>query len=416
MYLLRSSSSWRGTLGIIGILVFLTACEEKATQAQVSNEGIPEYTRTLNVSGWETKVSSLNVFGLKVVSPDKKERMPAIGRLLKEQQPDFAFMQEAWTEEGRKDIFSNSNLKYNHYYPVQLTVGSGIQMLSTVAFERQSFRVFTLGGRVSRITEGEAWAGKGIGMSRVTLKGLPVSMFNTHLVARHGSENQNTSEDRYTPERLMQLFEVFAHIVEQTDSDAFILAGDFNQRYFHIEYDFWNKLSSLDGIKFEEQDHTFCTSCGDNSYRDKAFNGQLDYIYVSPRLLITNAQRDFDQRIKKQDGSTINLSDHYGLVSTIGAITGSSGKNPTLVRKNTTESLAYLQYRLEDYLNWYDKDKSDVDAKGLEDKICVKCNIETSLKAVKRYQEALASNNPAKLPNDLKRIRTRLDSYFQIFR
>ena len=73
----------------------------------------------------------------------------------------------------------------------------------------------------------EFWSGKGVGKVTSIFENLPVSFFNVHLLSRR-TENAREWEDKNSLDRLIELFETFAQVVEQTESDAFVLVGDFN--------------------------------------------------------------------------------------------------------------------------------------------------------------------------------------------
>ncbi|MCC6277781.1 MAG: endonuclease/exonuclease/phosphatase family protein [Oligoflexia bacterium] len=376
-------------------------------------EPITEHTRLKDLSEWSLTTASLNVWGLWAISKYKEERMPVIGNILSKLNPDVTLIQEAWQKESRQAIFRQSKLSKELYFSPPRTVGSGLYFLSHEPAGRAAFREFTLGGKLSSVTsEGEAVSGKGIASTTYAVRGLPVTFHNLHTIARWGEGDlAEIPEDKYIVHRFMAVFDIFRHIVEQTESDAFVVSGDFNFRYKHPEYNIWLKMTGLDGLRLEEFDKKTCTSCPENLFNENRNNGQIDFIWVSPRLKITQHRREFDQEIKANDGTMIRLSDHYGWYAQIHAIQGSSLQNPEQVRQRSVEAITYVHSRLVKFL---DEIKGTVEAKGVEDRICLQCQVEDSISATEKYLKVLTSKE--QLSKDEKKLLGRLESYYNIFR
>ncbi len=345
-----------------------------------------------------------------IISKSIKERTPHIGAALKARALDFAIIQESWVKKDRKALLKYSGLSDGTYFSVPRTIGSGLFNLTNGEQERNSFREFILNGELKDIKEADAYAGKGVAMTTAIVRGLPVSFFNTHTIARYNGDGER-EEDRHTIDRLLQVFEIFRHVVEQTDSDAFVIAGDFNMRSFQTEYRFWRALTSLDGIREEEKDPAFCTFCADNTFHNNS-EGQLDYVFISPRLRLTQYGRDFDVPFKDKKGKAMNLSDHYGWSAGLAVNTSPAAVSPEQARSSCLASVRQLRKRMEGQLEML---KGQVQTKGVEDRICRQCRVIDGLNALAAYEKALVPVNQGKDDERLRALRVRLDSYFDLF-
>ncbi|MDZ4677230.1 MAG: endonuclease/exonuclease/phosphatase family protein [Oligoflexia bacterium] len=409
--MLSFKNSFLLTLVLIVVITTSVNANTKALNPTV----IPNYTQTKNLTTWRAKLATYNVWGLMLFSKFKNDRMPKIGEALREQDLDYALLQEAWTTRSRQEIYSSAGLPFITYSDVNNTVGSGLFSLSKHPYKRHTFMPFTLNGGFGRLWEGEVFAGKGVSMATLDINGLPISFFNLHTVARHGLTATDAIEDRYTPERLAQLFEIFQHIVENVDSDAFVVAGDFNMRWFHTEYKFWKTLTSLSGNTLEEFDKTTCTSCKDNMFNINP-SGQVDYVFVSPKLKIIENKLSYTERFVNKLGVSLNLSDHYGWVSKIAMNSSKNEFNSVVAKQNTMDALNFLELRLYRYLNKKgsldDEDFPDP-FNGIQDRICISCRVRDCIRKVNIYQKVLTPD--AQLTVNQKALKLRLESYFKLF-
>ena len=380
---------------------------------------IPEYTRGTEPPGWSMSLISFNVWGVKLVAKDRDERMPHIGEAVLRRDVDVAVLQEAWLKKNREQIASVVSKPYQHNFEVPRTVGSGLFMLSDHPMTAPAFNEFLLNGRLTRIWEGEALAGKGVGSAQLDIRGLPVTLFNTHLIARHG--DKYGPQDKWWVERQLQIFEVFKHIIEQTQSDAFIVAGDFNVNPFQREYSYFRRLTSLDGTRFQEEDPQFCTNCPDNVYTPNAKLGQIDYIFLSPRLGFKKVKRDFEEKVALSRSKVVNLSDHYGWKAEVEVTPDRPHPPPEQVRASTTTAVRELHILLRQYKKEHSslyKEQEELEAKedpnrGIEDRLCISCRINDGIRLTQEYLDALegTSSDPR-----VQNLRVRLESYFQLFR
>ena len=381
-------------------VLFLLSC--RAVPPTLENP-MPQYTQKGDWSAWNLSVASINVWNLAVISKDNDPRMTGIGERIAKLGVDLALLQEAWTPDGRQRIQAGSKIPYMESFNRKKSIGSGLATLAHAPTLRRSFLEFALNGEISQFWEGDPFSEKGISLTTITWKGLPISVFNVHTIARHGDDH--LVEDEMTPHRLGQVFEIFSMIVEQTDSDAWILAGDLNMRFFQTEYRLLNELLQPVSNLQEDRDPQFCTSCPENPYGGGTNNGQLDYVFVSPRLALTSNVRDFDSFFKASDGKSYMYSDHYGWVSSLAVRPGGGGK-PQVIRQRIGAALAEIRLRLETEI------QGKILPFGVEERFQIKENMKHLANRIRLYESALSGAST--IDAEVQKIRVRLDSFIAI--
>lgn len=336
---------------------------------------------TFESQGFERnfRISTFNVYDLKLISKLRKVRMPAIGTAVKSRNLDVAVFQEAWTAKSRWWIQYNSEFPYGEYFDGPY-FGSGLYTLSRHPILSKDFRPFELNGRLWRVWEGDRLAAKGI--SRVTIDyfGSPIDIFNTHTIARY-SDFQDPS-DYFSPERMSQIFEVFDFIIRNRTSENFVLGGDLNSNLSSDEIQFLKTLMGLEITSLKGQ----CTYCPPNTLVTGPNNGQLDYIITSPKLKLMGYGRDFEELIEVKGGVS-NLSDHYGITATLNLNSEKTYYNT----KRTFQAVAYLREKLSNYLEISSMGQED---KGLVDKLKVRKHILKLIDLANLYFSALNPMNP----------------------
>lgn len=384
---------------ILIVTFLLSACQGPLAGSFTFEDQIERY-KTLDTS-WRFKLSTLNVYGLKLISPYKKQRMPAIGEALKKRNLDVAVLQEAWTEAGRKDIQTHSNFGVSRYFDKEGTIGSGMMFLTDIPVELIDFKTFTLDGRLLEFWQGDRLAAKGISLIQITKDQVPVDVFDMHTLARY--ENFLKPSDRYTPERLAQLFEAFDFIVNRRTSPIFVLGTDMNSDIPTEEFQFWLRLTGLETSALSGPES--CTYCPPNSFV-KGDQGQLDHVSISPLLQFDEIHRDYEEVIKIDSHKTSNLSDHFGLTAVVRGNT-KQFKNPP---SHIFETIHYLKWRLEDYLTWYSP-LSEPDEPG---KLDIKKQIEFVLHRVNFYIQAIERGGDDS--DDAKSLRRNYQAYLDLFK
>jgi len=383
---------------LLFIILIVSSCKTKRPSPLTTE--IPSHALNFENKSWSIKAATFNVRALPVKSPKAKKRMGLTGVEIDRLKIDIIGMQEAFITRGKKNLLKNTALKHSHFFKVPGTLGSGNFIVSKTPVSDPTFYYHLLLGPLKNI---EGWSGKGIGKVNTTHKKLPISFFNVHLLARRGRD-ANRWQDNNSIDRLIEIFEVFSQIVEQTESDAFILAGDFNMNMHNLEYAFFKNLTSLKGTLIQENRNE-CTFCENNTFNNHE-EGQLDYIWVSPRLKIDSSKIVFKSPIRIKH-EMMNLSDHFGILSDI-SINQNKYIDPATVRLKTTQQIDWLYHRTKRYLQ-----RNYSNEKSVAEKFCRKCRIKDTLDHLKLYKMALSGNKTLSKKESI--IKRRLDSYFSLF-
>ncbi len=165
---------------------------------------------------------------------NRPERMRALGALLTEIDPDVVGLQEAFIESDREvllDALSGSRLVHHVRFPGAV-VGNGLWILSAHPIEEAWFHRFESDGSWYRLTEGDWWAGKGVGLARLRLpNGARVDFYDTHAVAGRG----NAANEWIRQGQMAELAR-FVRESRTPGAPAFVV-GDFNTRPGAADYE-----------------------------------------------------------------------------------------------------------------------------------------------------------------------------------
>lgn len=178
-------------------------------------------------------VLTLNIWGIPLVSQDRKRRVNAIADRLASGEFDVVSLQEVWTTKDYEllQLKTVNVYPYSHYF-YSGVFGSGLCILSKYPIVRTFFHAWTVNGYVHRIQHGDWFGGKGVGLCRVMVKQRPVHIYIAHLHAEYDSVN-----DEYKAHRVLQAYDT-AQFIEHTRGNAVvqILAGDLNTEPKDIAY------------------------------------------------------------------------------------------------------------------------------------------------------------------------------------
>jgi len=386
------------TLWMVLAFILFSGCE---TDRPVTlGFPIESHTDQVKDSNWSIRAATLNTYSINVKGKHAKIRNEAIGDRINSLGIDLIGFQESYQKTANALLMQNSGLEFDKYFTMPATLGSGNLILSRNSFTGTSFYYHLLMGKVDNI---EMWSGKGIGKVSVVHDKLPLSFFNLHLISRKGV-NSDDWEDENTTDRMIELFEVFSQVVEQTDSDAFVVVGDFNMNILNHEYTFFKNLTHWQGVKLQEDDISSCTFCRDNTYNSKN-EGQLDYIWISPRLSFKNYWLDFKEKIDI-NGEQSNLSDHYGIIADIEVNQNQIDGDIAFLKNSALKQIEYLIDRIESELN--------SDDKGAEERLCRSCQLKDALINLHAYRKSLKG---LELVTEHEiNVNLRLNSYFDLFR
>ena len=176
-------------------------------------------------------IVTLNVFGLKVISPYRRERCKEIGRVLatRSPPPEIVALQECWTQEDYQSIRHQTRavLPYAKYYYSGI-FGGGLAVLSKWPIEESTMFRYPLNGRPTAFWRGDWYVGKGVACARIRIgqqaKDI-VEVFCTHLHAPYESE----PNDSYICHRTAQAWEIAKLMRGAAERGHLVLGlGDFN--------------------------------------------------------------------------------------------------------------------------------------------------------------------------------------------
>ena len=400
------------------LLVLFFIIQSCKTPRPEINRDVPlELVQTIydSMPNWDIRVATINTFSVPIIPPNKTIRLSEIGKILHKEKFDIVGLQELFDSNAMSALIENSKYKSFKLFDLKRTGGSGIGFLSNKVLENFTFWYHLLMGRYNNI---EFWSGKGIAKTTIKKNGLPVSVFNIHLISR-SSEDINDPVDFNSVDRLSEVFEIFTQVIEQRESDAFIVLGDLNYNIYNKEYEFFNKLTGLKGTLFQEQNLDNCTFCPENTFNSKN-EGQLDYIYISPRMRFISKNVFLNEKVLIK-GELTNLSDHYGVKASIGlkpkGIKDQQGAKTSgnLFKNRAAEQMRWLKTVLLRSLEGLDPFYYESD-KGVEERFCRSCRIQDVLSLLEHYLRAIDENLPITDLDDYEKfLRVRLDGYFSLF-
>ncbi|XP_025415358.1 putative neutral sphingomyelinase isoform X2 [Sipha flava] len=223
-------------------------------------------------------VFTLNIWGLRLVSENRTERVKALANRLRNGEYDIVCLQELWCENDWRYLkeYCKTKFKYIHYFNSGM-LGSGMCIMSCYPIIDIHYHSFILNGYLHMVMHGDWFGGKGVGLCRIDVQGFVVDVYTTHLHACY-----NPSNDKYIIHRVIQAFETANFIrITSNSSDLAILAGDINSDPNDICY----KLISF-GANMKDcylacpSNSVKCTfSHPQNSYRNPSEGeSRIDYI------------------------------------------------------------------------------------------------------------------------------------------
>ncbi|KAG6873858.1 hypothetical protein C0995_010470 [Termitomyces sp. Mi166 len=175
----------------------------------------------------QIRVLSLNCWGLKYVSKNRKQRVEAIANQLSQSSYDIVALQELW-------VFSDYEKVQEHVSPVlphskffySGALGAGLVIFSRFPIISTSVYPYTLNGAPIDVTAGDWFVGKAAS-SVVLLHPVlgQLQVFNTHLFAKGGEDGPEYNRAH----RLVNAWE-FAKLTRQAaEVGRYVIAlGDFN--------------------------------------------------------------------------------------------------------------------------------------------------------------------------------------------
>ncbi|KAG7783479.1 hypothetical protein KL910_003265 [Ogataea haglerorum] len=189
--------------------------------------------------GDSIKLLTFNLWGLKYVSKQRRERLTTFASRLRSQ-PDYDIvaLQEIWMDEDWKSIVDQCQdvYPYTRRFSSGIISGPGLAILSKVPIKRTFLYRFPVNGTPTAVHRGDWYVGKSVAVTLLEplYEGAsPVALLNSHMHAPYAL----TGSAAYACVRACQAWDIAS--VAQTYSEAgyaVILVGDLNSRPGSLPY------------------------------------------------------------------------------------------------------------------------------------------------------------------------------------
>lgn len=261
------------------------------------------------------RVATLNVWGLpEPFSKRLSGRLKAIGERLASLEVDVVAFQEVWTTGAQRRLRrAGRRAGLTHSWSTRSSInGSGLLVISRLPIESHRFDRYSLRGYPERVDHGDYYGGKGFVQLRLRTDQGPISIFNTHLHARHSGDIAHA----YLGHRAGQIVEL--GIASLETRDPIITMGDFNFRDNQPEYTVFTGLTGMRDAA-AELDRRRATIWADNAYRAATRKGRrIDYIFTrdgaARGVIPIKTERVFDEPLHLS-GQPASYSDHGGVLA-----------------------------------------------------------------------------------------------------
>lgn len=249
--------------------------------------------------GHNLKVVTFNIQDLPFVAKyaDHPERMRAIAVKLSTMDPDVVGFQESFSAKHRQilmdELRASTRLQYFQYFGSGWG-GSGLLTASAFPIVETYFHRFADSNAWYHVWEGDWWAGKGVGLTRLEVDdNVYLDYYNTHAQADYGRAANEAA-------RLRQM-EAAADFVQRSQSPTIpaIFVGDVNCRRGAPDYDALVTGAKLIRTMLVESriDHIFAVDQAGYSIE------ALDTIKIEQMVRVNNKE--------------FGLSDHPGYLSAL---------------------------------------------------------------------------------------------------
>jgi len=282
----------------------------------------------------------LNCWGVPTAA-FRKLRFQAIAQELLDSKYHVVLLQEVWTAEDWELV--RERVKDSFVFTHRFTsgvMGSGLAILSRFRVLECSFTAFNASGKLYKFWHADALGAKGIASILVSgPEGLKIRILNLHTQAQYKQAPPLYEDAEYMAIRCAQLIQL-AGIVRNSQSDAVIVAGDFNSRPFSAEMRAFMAVSGLEdsfasvrGMNFDDPALAGDTSVRSNIFNQKSvvhletgiplkrgpfFPSRIDYILFKgssqTRVSIEKCEICYDdERVTVNARNKVPFSDHSGL-------------------------------------------------------------------------------------------------------
>ncbi len=257
---------------------------------------------------------TLNCFG--VPMPGTLARLRTIGRVLDEERPDVACLQEVQLHRYRRLLLGTvRQLPHVQHEPFWHAPKGGLLTLSRHPFEHCHFSLYRHRGWWHTPSLADWLLHKGALMTTLQVAGLQVTVLNTHLIANYDGNWAPTN--RYARAERAELAQL-AELVAQAPADHLVVvAGDFNvPRGSWLYTEFLEATGLIDPL----------AGSMEPTYRVPAalpdrYAAAIDFVLYRPPRVVevhTSARLRFAERVPivGRDGTRVrraHLSDHLGV-------------------------------------------------------------------------------------------------------
>jgi len=275
----------------------------------------------------QLSVFTLNIWGIGWgFSADRRARVTAIAQHLLDSSYDIVFLQEVWVPADFEYIREKTRQQFPfaHFFDNGI-IGSGTCVLSTHLIQDTTFHEFSLNGYPHKISHGDWFAGKGLGVCQISVNNLIVHVFTSHLHAEY-----SRSRDIYLGHRVMQALEAAQWIkLTSSGADLTVYAGDFNTEPTDVPYSLLRHVGCLKDswTEFGRAEGTGTCAAPQNSYtttqeKEECPNGKrIDYILYTAgpnvQARVMDCQLPLPNRIPMSlsPGQPVSYSDHEAVAA-----------------------------------------------------------------------------------------------------
>ncbi|MCA9549297.1 MAG: endonuclease/exonuclease/phosphatase family protein [Myxococcales bacterium] len=264
------------------------------------------------------RVITFNVWGLRLITPDRRPRIEAIADYVARAAPDMVSFQEVWVDSDAhllRDRRSQAGLHYSSRFEGAGS-DSGLLLVSRYPILETHFTVFA-DGHTPHTPWHLDWAvDKGVGVARVEAPFGPLEVAVTHMQSGYGS-------DEYRFVQLGQVLQAVDSVAPSTEGHPpLVFAGDLNAGAGTLPFE---ALTAIAGL----------TPSVSNSGIDAVLTRSGDGVCLAP--LATHML--FTAPVALSNGHERPLSDHPAVVAEIAATPCDSARRWTALQPPITAAL-----------------------------------------------------------------------------
>ncbi len=260
------------------------------------------------------RLLTLNTLGVPFVR-HTRARLATLGRELNDADLDVICFQEIQFSRYIPLVTESfPNFPHHAFEPFIHAPKGGLMTLSRTPIARQQFVLYEKRGRLASPALADWVLHKGILVAELTLRGVPVAVVNTHLVANYSADwSQNNRYARHQQAELQQLRDTLEQIGPER---LVIVVGDFNiPTGTRLYRDFVHATGLYDPLALSSAP----------TFRPPRFlpgrhEPAIDHVLIrSPRgcRVQASARIVFREQLRLVNGRHAHLSDHSGIEASV---------------------------------------------------------------------------------------------------